>query len=134
MLTFKGLAEFIGFLVFYDLVLKESIIKPLVVEFTQSKVRRYLPYFMQYLDGQVYKAVSKKDATVLDSLMEFKYDDLTETENQILRRLAIEKYNPLVFLEKLNQDLEYDELIESELRRESDLLPETDSVDVIVQE
>jgi hypothetical protein len=115
MFTFKGLAEFIGFLVFYDLVLKESIIKPLVVEFTQSKVRRYLPAFMNYLDGQVYESVVSNDATALDKIPKFRFSDLSESEHKLLLKLSIEKYDPIVFLEKLNQQIKNDEFIRSKL-------------------
>ena len=134
MITLKEFIAFVWFLVFYDLVLKESIIKPLVVNFTQSKVRRYLPVFMNYLDGQVYQAAANNDTTVLENIPKFRFSELSESEHKLLLKLSIEKYDPLVFLEKLNQQIKDYEFVKSGLRRESGLLPETDSGVTSIQE
>jgi len=114
--TLKEFIGFVWFLVFYDLVLKESIIKPLIVNFTQSKVRRYLPAFMDYLDGQVYQSVTESDSTVLDKITSFRLSELSESEHKLLLKLGIEKYSPLVFLEKVNQQIKDNEPIESNLQ------------------
>ena len=98
------LLEFFGLVVLYDLVFKESFLKPLVVRFTQNNLRRNLPWVMEYIDGEMIKAV-KTDSipAVIDDIKSGDFlEGLGESAKKEMLSIAMAEFNPLIFLEKLN--------------------------------
>lgn len=99
-----NLLEFFVLVVLYDLVFKESFLKPLVVRFTQDNLRKNLPWVMDYIDGEMVKAVKTNSIpAVIEDIKSGNFlDGLGESAKKEMINIAIAEFNPLVFLEKLN--------------------------------
>ena len=99
------LLEFFGLVVLYDLVFKESFLKPLVVRFTQDNLRKNLPWVMDYIDGKMIKGIQTN--SIPSAIEDIKSGDflegLGESAKKEMISIAITEFNPLIFLEKLNE-------------------------------
>lgn len=99
------LLEFFGLVVLYDLVFKESFLKPLVVRFTQDSLRKNLPWVMSYIDGEMIKGIkSNSIPNAIKTIQQGEYlEGLESYAREEMINMAMAEFNPLIFLEKLNE-------------------------------
>lgn len=87
-------------LIVYDLIVKESIVKPLVVNYTQNKIKKYLPELMELLDNTAYEALQTGSLEPLSGALTYKKEELSDEENDELFKLANKEFNIFTFVNK----------------------------------
>lgn len=91
----------------FKLGLNEAIIKPIVVRFTQNKIKKYIKPLLTNLDEKLNlpenfeKLLQDKSDWILDTVIpEVVEEDLNESELKSLIKETLKEFNLNIFLEK----------------------------------